>query len=68
MNTASGFLGKLLTGQIPLAIAAAVVFGAALGALAGEKIHGRVSPRNLRLIYAVMVSLVSIRVWLTVLE
>ena len=67
MNTASGFLGKLVTGQIPLAMAAAVVAGAALGALGGEKIHGKVSAQSLRNIYAAMVGLIALRVWLTIL-
>lgn len=67
MNTASGFLGKLVSGQNPLTAAAAVVAGAGLGAVAGEKIHGKVSPQNLRYICAVMVSLIALRVWLTVL-
>jgi uncharacterized membrane protein YfcA len=65
INTATGFLGKLITGQIPL-IAAVVVLGAAIGALAGEKVHPLVSTRALRIIYATMVFLVTIRVWLTI--
>lgn len=66
MNTAAGFAGKLVTGQIPLLMAAAVVFGATLGALGGEKIHNRVSPKNLRIIYAALVGVIALRVWLTV--
>lgn len=65
INTAAGFVGKLVTGQIPL-IAAAVVFGAAIGALAGEKAHRGVSTRVLRIVYAAMVLLITIRVWLTI--
>jgi uncharacterized membrane protein YfcA len=65
INTATGFLGKLITGQIPL-IAGVVVLGAAAGALAGEKTHRRASTRLLRIIYAAMVFLVTIRVWLTI--
>lgn len=66
LNTAAGFVGKLATGQIPLAMAAAVVLGAALGALGGEKVHSKVSAKNLRLIYASMVGVIALRVWLTV--
>jgi uncharacterized membrane protein YfcA len=66
MNTATGFAGKLMTGQIP-PIAAAVVFGAGLGALAGEKVHRRVTASTLRIVYAIMVLLITIRVWLTLL-
>jgi uncharacterized membrane protein YfcA len=68
MNTATGFLGKLVTGQIPITMATAVTFGAVVGALAGERIHGRVSARTLRYIYAAMVALIAVRVWLTILS
>lgn len=65
INTATGFFGKLITGQIPL-IAVAVVLGAAIGALAGEKAHRLTSTRTLRIIYAAMVFLVTVRVWMTI--
>jgi uncharacterized protein len=65
MNTATGFAGKLVTGQIPL-LAVTVIFSAALGALAGEKAHRRVSTRALRVVYAAMVMLIAVRVWLTI--
>jgi uncharacterized membrane protein YfcA len=68
MNTATGFLGKLVTGQIPIVMAAVVTLGAVMGALAGEKIHGKVSARMLRYIYAIMVASIAIRVWLTILS
>ena len=67
MSTASGFLGKLVTGQIPFLGAALVVTGAMLGALAGERVHRRLSSVVLRRIYAAMVALIAIRVWLTIL-
>ena len=41
MNTCSGFLGKLATGQIPWLVATIVVCGAGIGALIGERIHPR---------------------------
>jgi uncharacterized membrane protein YfcA len=66
-NTAAGFVGRLATGQIPLLLAAAVVAGASLGALAGERCHARVSLRVLRYTYATVVGAVTIRVWLTLL-
>lgn len=66
INTSTGFLGKLITGQIPL-IAVVVVLGAAIGALTGEKAHRLASTRLLRVIYATMVFLVTIRVWLTIM-
>jgi len=67
MNTASGFLGKLVTGQIPLLLASSVVIGAALGALVGEKLHGKLPAQALRKIYALMVALIAARVWMTIL-
>ena len=67
LSTSSGFLGKLLTGQIPFLMALAVVTGAAFGALGGEQSHSRVSPRALRYVYAGMVGLITVRVWVTIL-
>jgi uncharacterized protein len=67
MNTSSGFLGKLLTGQIPLLLASSVVIGAAIGAVIGEKLHGNISAKTLRQIYGVMVAVIAVRVWMTLL-
>lgn len=67
MNTTSGLVAKLLTGQIPLLMALAVVMGAAAGAWAGEQTHSHVSTRMLRYLYAGMVGLIMIRVWFTLL-
>jgi uncharacterized membrane protein YfcA len=67
VNGFSGFLGKLITGQIPLVMSLAIIAGASPGAFAGEKCHGHVSPRVLRLTYAGVVSVVALRVWSTIL-
>jgi uncharacterized membrane protein YfcA len=67
MNTAAGFLGKWVTGQIPLLATVMVVAGAIIGALAGEKVHRRLSSALLRQVYAVLVALIALRVWLTIL-
>lgn len=67
MNTTSGFLGKLITGQVPFLLATLVVAGAMLGAVAGERVHRRLSSGRLRQIYAAMVVLIAVRVWLTIL-
>jgi uncharacterized protein len=67
INTSSGFLGKLITGQVPLFITVAVVLGAAIGALVGEKCHSKVSPQFLRHAYSVVVAIVALRIWLTLL-
>jgi hypothetical protein len=62
MNTCSGFLGKLATGQIPWLIATAVVIGAGIGALVGEKIHRRLPTPILRYVYSAMVGLIAARI------
>jgi uncharacterized membrane protein YfcA len=67
MNTTSGFLGKLITGQVPFLPATLVVAGAMLGAVTGERVHRRLSSGRLRQIYAAMVALIAVRVWLTIL-
>jgi len=67
LNTLSGFFGKLITGQIPFLMSLAVVLGAGIGALGGEWIHSRVSPRFLRYTYAGMVGLITVRIWITLL-
>ena len=67
INTSAGFLGKLLTGQIPFLLTFFVVVGAAIGALAGERVHRRLSTIVLRRIYAALVALIGVRIWLTIL-
>jgi uncharacterized protein len=67
MNTSSGFLGKLLTGQIPPLLASSVIIGAAIGAVIGEKLHSKISAQTLRQIYALMVAIIAARVWMTLL-
>jgi len=67
INTCSGFLGKLATGQIPGLVATVVVIGAAIGALVGEGIHPRLPILTLRYIYSAMVGLIAIRIWLSIL-
>jgi uncharacterized protein len=68
MNTFFGFIGKLLTDQIPLIPALAVVAGAAAGALVGEKIHSRMASSALRYIYAGVILLITVRIWLTLFQ
>lgn len=68
LNTSAGFLAKLLTGQIPFLMTLAVVIGAGLGALGGAWSHGRVSPRVLRYVYAGVIGVVALRIWITILS
>ena len=67
INSSAGFLGKLLTGQIPVLLTLVVIFGAGLGAIGGEQVHRRLSSASLRRIYAILVILIALRVWLTLL-
>jgi uncharacterized membrane protein YfcA len=67
LSTFLGFLGKLLTGQIPFLMALAVVSGACLGAIGGEWSHRRVSIGALRYVYAGMIGLVALRIWISLL-
>jgi uncharacterized protein len=67
INSSAGFLGKLLTGQIPVLLTLVVIFGAGLGAIGGEQVHRRLSSATLRRIYAILVILIALRVWLTLL-
>lgn len=68
LNTFAGFLGKLLTGQIPFLMTAAVVIGACAGALAGERSHGWASPRILRYAYGGVLAVAMARIWITLLS
>jgi len=67
LNSLFGFFGKLVTGQIPFVMTLAVIIGASLGALVGERCHSKVSPQFLRHAYSVVVAIVALRIWLTLL-
>ena len=66
MNGTMGFIGKLATKQVPLLAASVVVMAAALSALAGERVHREITTSVLRKIYAALVSLIALTVWITV--
>jgi uncharacterized protein len=68
LNSFFGFLGKLVTGQIPFLMSVVVIVGASLGAVAGEKSHSQVSPQVLRYVYSAVIAIVALRVWLTLLS
>lgn len=68
MNSTAGFIGKLVTGQVPLLAASFVVTAAALSALAGERAHRELTATVLRTIYAILVGLIALTVWITVLR
>ena len=59
----TGFLGKLVTGQVPPAATAAVVVGALAGAPLGARLS-RVAPVGvLRGVLAILIALATLRVW-----
>jgi len=67
LSSLSDFFGKVLTGQIAFFMTLTVVIGACLGALGGEWSHSRVSPRMLRYVYAAVVGVVTVTVWISIL-
>lgn len=68
LNGFSGFVGKLITGQVPLLMTAVVILGASLGAVVGEKSHTRASPKILRYAYAGIIAIVALQVWISLLS
>ena len=66
-SAATGFLGKALTGQVPLWPALAVVLGSLSGAPLGARVSRRVSTGALRAVLVLLIALVAIRVWIDVL-
>jgi uncharacterized protein len=68
LNGFSGFIGKLITGQVPFLMTVVVILGASLGAIVGEKSHSRASPQILRFAYAGVIAIVALRVWISLLS
>jgi uncharacterized membrane protein YfcA len=67
LNGFSGFVGKLITGQVPFLMTVIVILGASLGAILGERSHSQASPKILRFAYAGVIAIVAIRVWISLL-
>jgi hypothetical protein len=67
MSASMGFLGKTLTGQVPLWPAVAVIFGSFLGAPLGARLSRRLPVIGLRVLLLAVITIVAIRVWLDVL-
>ena len=63
LAASAGFVGKLVTGQIPFGPALAVVLGAVPGAQLGAAVSRRMPPLVLRAALFVFVVLTAIRVW-----
>lgn len=59
----AGFVGKLVTHQIPFLPALTVVLGAIPGAQLGAMVSRRVSTRHLKLVLSITIVLAAVRVW-----
>jgi uncharacterized protein len=68
LGAITGFAGKLLAGQIPLAPTLAVVAGAIPGARLGAAVSRRLPPFGLRLALFGFVAVAAIRVWADLLS
>jgi uncharacterized protein len=68
VSSAGGFAAKLLTGQIPLLLAAAVTLGALPGAQVGSLLGRRLSGGALRRLYAIMITSIAIGLWYDILH
>jgi len=64
MSAIAGFLGKALTGQVPLWPAATVVLGSLSGAPLGGRVSRRVPVAVLRAVLAGIIVVVMTRVWI----
>ena len=56
-------IGKIATGQVPLALTLLVVVGAIIGAQAGSWLSARTPPRVLRWLYGALVSTIAVGLW-----
>jgi hypothetical protein len=65
-TASAGFLGKLVTAQIPVGPAVVLVLGALPGVGLGEWASRRVRVRTLRGLLTILIALVAIRVWIDV--
>jgi uncharacterized membrane protein YfcA len=66
MSAVAGFLGKAMTGQVPLWPAATVVLGSLSGAPLGGRVSRRVPVTVLRAVLVGIIIVVMLRVWLDV--
>lgn len=62
----AGLIGKLLTGQVPFWLSVLAVTGALPGAKFGTYINAKLSSKNLRLGFILLLMIISMRIWLDV--
>ncbi len=65
-GTIGGFMGKLVTHQVPLWLSVAVALGAVPGAQVGARLTRRVSGSHLRYLLVGLLVIISVRIWLEV--
>ena len=63
----AGFIGKAVTGQVPLWLSVAVVLGAVPGAQLGALVNRRISRNYLRYLFVALLAVIVVRMWLEVL-
>jgi uncharacterized membrane protein YfcA len=68
ISALTGFLGKALTGQVPLGPAVTVVLGSLTGAPLGGRVSRRIPVDVLRGVLASIITLVMLRVWYDVVR
>ncbi len=64
----AGFVGKAVTGQVPIALSLALVLGAWPGAQVGARISRWLDPRTLRCMLTAVISITAARVWYDILS
>src|SRR5262245_26019038 len=67
VSAAMGFFGKVVTAQVPLWPAVAVVTGSLVGAPVGARLSHRAPVAVLRAVLAALIAIVTVRVWVDVL-
>jgi uncharacterized membrane protein YfcA len=67
VSALAGFIGKLVTAQVPLWPTVAVVAGALSGAAVGSRVSHRAPTQVLRVSLGALIALVTLRVWIDVL-
>lgn len=68
MTTAVALTGKLILGMAPLNYIPFIIAGAALGAKIGTAVNQKLSPRVLKMIFFLIISVIWVRILITVIE
>ena len=63
----AGLLGKIITWQVPLLLSLFAVAGGIPGAKIGTYVNSKLSVKNLRFGFIILLTIISIRIWIDVL-